>query len=1344
MLRRNANSHKQADLKVKKEKWHKTCEIFLKSIWAKLFDSCFKKFRNFYFTTQALLFFTPLMFILMISLIITHSSEFHNNILVEYLNLYESMLIRPVVENIKTFEVELENLKLIDKVDSNYKMLLFNKIYFKELTEKNLMQELVFDYLDENSNLEKLGRLNENLLSNTQISNLNNELINIISAGDMKSIFPPTEKIYQELNSYSTPYLQNFLQIFYLTSPLLIQNENFNENLLLKFYLMFYPLEDKHNFNNSNIYFQYPIEDQYVSYENINFKPYDIFSDPYLYYMKGKSNTSEVNSNEIKNWFSDLDHSFINKIPKSKIFEGKDGFFEKCQNDMIFLIDISSALNMESYNLPYTQFLVEYNNKTIIFAIVSKYVRQTSFKEGYQYFSFLNLINNYQRSVAEYTKTEESALTLKSPIQDKYIYNSHLISLTKIFPFIVPDTFEKYSRQGMVSSNDKLNYLHTNMDVVEFKNFNKMDKVYHISQYFQADLLIYNVIYIYNSFFLKLQEMYYQGITSLKNEVSKNNYTDFMNSSNLNFSSSFIYRNQENFASIGDTTISDEIFLKIGKTEKNIIEEICSNFNLTYYYEMINTYADINCFNSKEISIYTQFYNSEKNSKFFDFGLDKPNCFCVPFYCLEMNNTQAIQDFKTKYENKLENFQFSNEITLPSKCELILSGYSNLSKLNSFIYSDIKYYDFKFIADTQGLKINPEKSIFNVFMMDSYSDGELMLIFEYDLHNYIDYITLIYILLMIIFVIVSLYFFFMKAGSIYKSIKDFEVENKFAFIKSENQILNGINSNLKNSFVTKEELAKKKRMNIFGLRDVVIFRNSLRNYDSQNNLKIKTPDLVKINDRDKKKSNLYTNDQNLDKLKNSINYTNMNLDKLLSGKNFQKLNQKNTRRLLKDEDHLSSDLGVIYYENDHSANSLAKNNKCNSIDVINNNQHIINDKLTTIKEFNEGYSEDLIEFEEKNLTLQDKKFQNFFKNQNYEQHISLSINNTQKNNHAENYNSNSQFIERIEPVHIKNEKSFTSSHSEGSQDNQPFNLQDISELDLDNSRLIMNTEEENSKYFNNYNEDNLTLKEIPEDLKKDINKRKKLKLKNNKKNNYSKKQSINLENYLKKSSKNISNLKTPNLDPYASEWNELIDIFDLVKSNVEIFKIDFNLDKNINEKHYIIEKYKYFNENLKKFNQLFDDFYENEEEIDFSQSNELSKLILNEVVSTEFCNYKGMSFNFRYKFSENICEDITMIKNILHGLKENDVKNKSRSSYIFNHISNIKKYLKLVEKETILDVISKEIENRILKEEHGQVKSDGNSYSDYKSIIFYYLEKILLQWMKQIYYDQLTQQMGNS
>jgi hypothetical protein len=67
-----------------------------------------------------------------------------------------------------------------------------------------------------------------------------------------------------------------------------------------------------------------------------------------------------------------------------------------------------------------------------------------------------------------------------------------------------------------------------------------------------------------------------------------------------------------------------------------------------------------------------------------------------------------------------------------------------------------------------------------------------------------------------------------------------------------------------------------------------------------------------------------------------------------------------------------------------------------------------------------------------------------------------------------------------------------------------------------------------------------------------------------------------------------------------------------------------------------------------------------------------------------------------------------------------------------------------VEKETILDVISKEIENRILKEEHGQVKSDGNSYSDYKSIIFYYLEKILLQWMKQIYYDQLTQQMGNS
>ena len=100
--------------------------------------------------------------------------------------------------------------------------------------------------------------------------------------------------------------------------------------------------------------------------------------------------------------------------------------------------------------------------------------------------------------------------------------------------------------------------------------------------------------------------------------------------------------------------------------EKNetILRNICNKFNFSLYIKYLKK-ENINCWDHKTLLYYSE--EIIKENIVFSEYLGKPNCVCLPLFCLKNSNK----------DTNLDEIEYIENITLPSECQNIYNAYLN-------------------------------------------------------------------------------------------------------------------------------------------------------------------------------------------------------------------------------------------------------------------------------------------------------------------------------------------------------------------------------------------------------------------------------------------------------------------------------------------------------------------------------------------------------------------------------------------------------------------------------------------------------------------------------------------
>jgi hypothetical protein len=448
------------------------CKKLLKIISEKIIWGFSRQFFALHFKTQAMLVLTPLMIVITILLTMTHYQFYKINFIQDYLTFYGSQVVIPYIESIDNFKDELQNELVTHNADDKFDTLLFYKVYFKELSRNSFLDDNVMTSIGKSNNIFRDLKYPE-YLENLDFEIKKEDLISFIDElNEEKEKLNSTEN--QLSNSFFSPegiYLKNFMKIFYLFTPLFIQKENYEGNVLSSIYMIAYQVNSTEN---SGVYFQYPIGAEYVHSKGVNFSPYDTFNDPVPEFLNADENYI--------NWFKTKDSNFIRN------------FDSLGRTDMVYSNSFDLYINKWEYIFPLIQFKLQHKGKTIIIEVISKYYKDSSRISNNTLFSFLNLQEKY-----------EDLMMFEA--NSKYINGPSVISYLKTFPLETSAIYDTYFSEGMLSLDTNLNYQGFNLDSLDFRFFSYLEYHYDINPHFLYDVNIFKLIFLYNSFFIKVREM---------------------------------------------------------------------------------------------------------------------------------------------------------------------------------------------------------------------------------------------------------------------------------------------------------------------------------------------------------------------------------------------------------------------------------------------------------------------------------------------------------------------------------------------------------------------------------------------------------------------------------------------------------------------------------------------------------------------------------------------------------------------------------------------------------------------------------------------------------------------
>ena len=201
----------------------------------------------------------------------------------------------------------------------------------------------------------------------------------------------------------------------------------------------------------------------------------------------------------------------------------------------------------------------------------------------------------------------------------------------------------------------------------------------------------------------------------------------------------------------------EEISLNIF-SDRQKVQDICKEINMTKYIEYIKSNTYIDCCDSQNILYYNDEY---KYSTLFDTYTSIPYCECLPLYCL--NNYKTLK--KNKY--KFSDDNLASQIYLPNKCQIKLIYYIN-EKEPKFIESYTKTISSWFIfylfnkeariPEKQYIKIENQKIIqmpgYYLLSFSEISPNFISLFFMfYNTFNKIEILSFILLFLFLIFII---------------------------------------------------------------------------------------------------------------------------------------------------------------------------------------------------------------------------------------------------------------------------------------------------------------------------------------------------------------------------------------------------------------------------------------------------------------------------------------------------------------------------------------------------------------------------------------------------------------
>ena len=190
--------------------------------------------------------------------------------------------------------------------------------------------------------------------------------------------------------------------------------------------------------------------------------------------------------------------------------------------------------------------------------------------------------------------------------------------------------------------------------------------------------------------------------------------------------------------------IGDEIFLYNFKDE-NKIRQICEKIDFESYKSYFE-YADIDCWETRNRIYYDEkefLYITMKNDSFSKDPI-YPYCSCLPLFC--------FKNYKDLDVN-LNNFEFSNEINLPNKCQNKFINYRSDSSNSSNakipkllnISLDSINYDYNKILY---LELNQFSGYFLFIISQIKTTGEVYI------HTYYKLLTKIEIIILVLFVLI--------------------------------------------------------------------------------------------------------------------------------------------------------------------------------------------------------------------------------------------------------------------------------------------------------------------------------------------------------------------------------------------------------------------------------------------------------------------------------------------------------------------------------------------------------------------------------------------------------------
>jgi len=616
---------------------------------------------------------------------------------------YETNLIVEYLDIYKSFISHNENIligfseyKIKETVNKSFQNLIFMQIYCKELINKNILldQEI---YSDQHADVFYLDLFDKNSEMN-EYFNYNLDF-KIISEQFLNPKIPSEDDIN----------LKNLMKTLYLITPTLMQADIFQN---LKPIMNYIIISFKDDSGDEDV--------KYLSYPTRKGKfSTIIFSDPFI---------------TDNNWFYYIHQEFINS-------ESKENFMTVSQ------VYESTPLILNSFNefyLPINQVKFTSNNIKLSFEMITKYATNVISESDYEAYSFINTRNNY---------TFITEMSFK-----KFTDDFSVIGNPGVIPISNPEIFNNYFRKGMIPLDENLKKRGYNWDILDFSKFNKLYHNYVSSQNIRPDLLPFIMLYLYDSFYLKI----------IDEKISFKTIQD--------------YRNKNLF-----------ILMMIppnSETSMEIIKEISHTFNTTdyiVYNYLMNWKTDcLDEYRINQYKILNELIFGEEGESFYEeiAGLYSLKCECIPFYFFDLSNEDngifRLRDYMNYHNNKLnldkfkniqEKFIYADRMFLPSKCEIWFEGYKYFS-------SSSNKYHLQFSINQKGLIFNQKMSYLNMYIISDEFSENLFINYSNELRNLVNSLIQTYSILLICIIFAVCFLIFKKFKFIQTKIKEFIKKHK--------------------------------------------------------------------------------------------------------------------------------------------------------------------------------------------------------------------------------------------------------------------------------------------------------------------------------------------------------------------------------------------------------------------------------------------------------------------------------------------------------------------------------------------------------------------------------------